>query len=138
MNVSRKDIVATVAVALAAVLYVLWAFDRALPGMDDARITAIAVLVLGFVASAFAVVPGFDGLMHGNKAYLGVTALLGLGALAAGIIALLGSGGVALSTLVAVTVVLWAVSTTHHVLLGRSTPAPRPVEARRREVAGSR
>lgn len=138
MNIARKDLIATAAVALAAVLYLLWAVDLALPGMDGARATAVGVLALGFVASAYAVVPGFDELIHGNRAYLVVTAVLGLGALGSGIVVLLNSEGLALSGLIAVTVVLWAVSTTHHVLLGRSTPEPRPVEARHRIGAAGR
>jgi len=43
----------------------------------------LVVLSLGFVASASAVVPGFDELMHGNKVYLVVTSLIGLVAFAA-------------------------------------------------------
>lgn len=43
--------------------------------------TALAVLALGFVASAVAVVPGLGGLLDGNRAYLAVTSGLGLLAL---------------------------------------------------------
>ena len=81
------------------------------------------VLALGFWASASAVVPGFDGLLHGSKLYLAITSLLGLGALIAGIMSLVSGSEVALGVLVAATVVLWAASTVRHVI---SAPASEP------------
>jgi hypothetical protein len=138
MNLPRKDLIATAAVAVAAVLYLLWAADLTLPGMGDARATAASILVLGFVASAFAVVPGFDGLLHGNRAYLAATVTLGAAALAAGVVALVTSEGLALAGLVGATVALWAISTTHHVLLAREAQAPPRVETRETVGAHSR
>jgi hypothetical protein len=105
--------------------------------MEDTRVTAAGILVLGFVASAFAVVPGFDRLVHGNKVYLVTTALLGVGALAAGVAVMLSSEGLALTGVIAATVVLWAISTTHHVLLARVPQAPPRAEAREGERAHS-
>lgn len=130
MNLPRKDLVATVAVALAAVVYLLWALDATVLGVDDARIAGVAVLVLGFVASAFAVVPGFDGLIHGNKTYLAITALLGLVAFGAGVWVLVTSEGLALTGVAAATLVLWAIATTHHALLTRNAPTPARVVPR--------
>jgi len=59
-----------------------------LPGMSGTRATGIVILGLGFVASATAVVPGFEDLMHGNKAYLAASSLLGLVAFVAGVLML--------------------------------------------------
>jgi hypothetical protein len=44
----------------------LWAIDSTLPGMSSTRATGVAVLALGFAASASAVVPAFGQLLHGN------------------------------------------------------------------------
>ena len=89
MRLPKKDIIATSAVALAVVLYVLWLADATVLGMSSTRVTGLAVLVLGFVASAVAVVPSFDQLIHGNRLYLAATSVLGVAALAAGVVMLL-------------------------------------------------
>jgi hypothetical protein len=138
MNLPRKDLIATGAVAVAVALYLLWAVDRTLPGMDDTAVTGASILVLGFVASAYAVVPGFDQLIHGNKTYLAVTAVVGAAALTAGIVVMVTSEGLALSGLIAATVVLWAISTTHHVLLAKEAQVPTRVETRHTVGAQSR
>jgi len=78
MHLPERDIIATGLVAVAGLFYLLWAIDSALPGMSSTRATGVAVLALGFTASASAVVPGFDQLLHGNKAYLVITSLRGL------------------------------------------------------------
>ena len=80
MHLPRRDIIATGLVAVAGLLYLLWAIDSALPGMSSTRVTGVAVLALGFAASASAVVPGFGQLLHGNRAYLAMTSLIGLAA----------------------------------------------------------
>ena len=123
MHPPKRDIVATCAVAAAVVLYLLWLVDAPLPGMSSTRVTGLAILMLGFVASATAVVPSFDQLMHGNKAYLVVTSLLGVAALVAGIVMLWSTSSTALGVLMAALVVLWAISTTHHVLLAQAERA---------------
>lgn len=123
MRLPRRDIVASCAVVVAVALYVLWLADAAPPGLSSARATGVAVLVLGVVASASAVVPGFDRLLHGNRAYLAVTSLLGLGALVAGVVVLWTSDAVALAVLTGLLVLLWAISTTHHRMLARAAEA---------------
>jgi len=65
MYLPKRDIIATGLVAVAAVVYALWAVGSALPGMSSARVTGMAVLALGFASSASAVVPAFDQLLHG-------------------------------------------------------------------------
>lgn len=123
MRLPKRDIVASCAVAVAFVLYLLWLTDAALFGMS-ARVTGLVVLVLGFVASASAVVPGFTQLLHGSKTYLAVTSLLGLGALAAGVVTLWSANAVAFAVLMGALVLLWAISTTHHVLLAGTDVCP--------------
>jgi hypothetical protein len=129
MRFPKRDVIATVAVATAVVLYLLWLADTALPGMSDMRVTGLVVLVLGFMASAIAVVPGFDELMHGNKVYLAVTSLIGLAALVAGVVMLWSESSAAFAVLMVALVVLWAIATTHHVLLARAERPAAPGEA---------
>jgi hypothetical protein len=116
----KRDIIATCAVAAAVALYALWLVDTAVPGLSSVRGTGLAVLVLGFVASATAVVPGFDQLMHGNRTYLAATSVLGPAALSAGVVMLWSASSTALAWLVVALVTLWAIATTHHVMLARA------------------
>jgi hypothetical protein len=124
MRLPKRDIVASCAVATAVVLYLLWLADVAESGLSGTRVTGLVILALGIVASASAVVPGFALLLHGNRAYLTVTSLLGLGALAAGIVTLWSGDSASLGALTVALVLLWAVSTTHHVLLARTETCP--------------
>ena len=141
MRLPKRDIIATSAVALAVVLYVLWLVDATVLGMSSTRVTGLVVLMLGFVASAIAVVPGFDQLMHGNRLYLATTSVLGAAALTAGVVMLWTASGSALAWLMAALVTLWAISTTHHVVLAKAElraphepaargPAPLPPKER--------
>src|SRR5512139_271935 len=116
----KRDIIATGAVAVAVALYLLWLVDAALPGMTGTRATGLVILALGFLASATAVVPSFDQLMHGNKLYLAVTSLLGLVALIAGVVMLGSASSAALAVLMAALIALWVISTTHHVVLAKA------------------
>jgi hypothetical protein len=120
MRFPKRDVIATGAVAVAVVLYLLWLADVTLPGMSDLRVTGLVVLVFGFVASAVAVVPGFEQLMHGNKVYLAATSLIGLAALVAGVVMLWSESSAAFAVLMVALVVLWAIATTHHVLLAKT------------------
>ena len=124
MSLPKKDIIATVLVAVAAVVYLLWEADAALPGMDGTRATGLVVLALGFVASAMAVVPGFDQLLHGSRAYLAGSSLLGVVAFVAGCVMLVSASEAALTVVICVMVLLWAVATTRHALLA-GPRAPR-------------
>ena len=72
------------------------------------------VLVLGFVASASAVVPGFAALLAGSRAYLIGTSLVGLVALMSGVLTVVNGTGETLAILVAATVVMWAAATVRH------------------------
>ena len=129
MRLPKKDLIATVLVAGAVALYLLWLFDASLPAMSDVRVTGLVILALGFAASAVAVVPGFDVLMQGSRSYLAVTTLLGLVALASGLTMALWASSAGLAVLVGAMAVLWAIATTHHLLLTASQPQPSVTHA---------
>lgn len=142
MRLPKTDIIATGLVAVAGLLYLLWAIDSTLPGMSSARATGVAVLALGFAASASAVVPTFGQLLRGNKAYLVITSLIGLAAAAAGVQMLITASGTGLTVVMAAMAVLWLIATIHHSLLAKTGPprhagrrqpvrhGPRPAGAR--------
>jgi uncharacterized membrane protein YqgA involved in biofilm formation len=79
--------------------------------------------VLGFVASATAVVPTFERLLHGDKRYLALTSVLGLVAAAAGVQMLVTASRIGLAVLMASMVALWIIATAHHTTQARR-PAP--------------
>lgn len=115
-----RDVVASICVAAAAALYGLWITDVVLTGTPGTRIVGGTILGLGIVASAFAVVPGFEGLLRGSKLYLAIASLLGLGALTAGVWTLVSANEAVLGVLLGVTVVLWVTATVRHVVLART------------------
>jgi hypothetical protein len=123
LRIPRRDLIATALVAAAVVVYVLWLVDAALPGMGGTRTTGLVVLGLGFAASATAVVPGFDQLLHGNKAYLAAVSLLGLVAFVAGVVMVWSAASTALTVLMVMMAVLWVIATTHHTRLSRTGPS---------------
>ncbi len=130
-HLTSRDWVATCFVAVGAFVYALWLAGVGSEGATGVRVVTGIVLVLGFGASASAVVPGFDALLHGSKLYVAVTSLLGLGALVAGISALVSGREVVLGLLVATTVVLWAISTLRHTLASGSTQGTATGSTRR-------
>jgi hypothetical protein len=117
MQLLRRDAVATALVAIAGLLYALWAVDSAPWGLSGIRSTGTVILGLGFLASASAVVPGFDQLIRGNKVYLAITSLIGLAAFAGGLWMLINASEAGLALLVGTMGVLWLISTVHHSLL---------------------
>lgn len=132
MRLPKRDLVATVLVATAGVLYWLWAADAAPPGLESVRATGLVILGLGFAASATAVVPGFEQLLHGGKLYLAVTSSIGLVALIGGVQMLVAVSEVGLAVLVAATGALWVIATIHHVMLARVAAPRRGSRAPRR------
>lgn len=112
---------------VAGLLYLLWAMDSALPGMSSTRVTGVAVLALGFAASASAVVPAFGQLIHGNRAYLVLTSLISLAAFAAGIQMLVTASAAGLTVVMAAMAVMWLIATVHHSLLAKTGAAPQGV-----------
>jgi hypothetical protein len=122
MKLEKKDVRATVVVGIAALFYVLWAFGIELPGLASVRATGIVVLAFGFIASVTAVVPAFEELVHGSRAYLALTATIGLVAAAAGVQMLLSSSGAGLTVMVLAMVALWLIATAHHSRLANGVP----------------
>ena len=129
MHLPKRDIIATCLVAAAGLLYLLWAIGSTLPGMSSTRATGVAVLALGFAASASAVVPTFGQLLHGNKTYLVMTSLIGLAAAAAGVQMLITASGTGLTVVMAAMAVLWLIATIHHSLLAMSGLPPQRADA---------
>ncbi|HSB86799.1 MAG TPA: hypothetical protein VLD86_10835 [Ilumatobacteraceae bacterium] len=121
MTLSRRDALASTLVGVAVLLYLLWAFEAEVPSLHATRATGAVVLVLGFLASASAVVPTFDRLIHGSKSYLMVTSAIGVVAAVAGILVMIRSSEIGLGVVIASMVVLWSIATTHHVLMARSS-----------------
>ena len=138
MHLPRRDIIATGLVAVAGLLYLLWAIDSALPGISGTRATGAAILALGFAASASAVVPGFGQLLHGNKTYLLITSLIGLAAFAAGVQMLITASSAGLTVVMAAMAVLWLIATIHHSLLAKPGLPPGPAGAHRPTWHGPR
>ena len=126
MRLPNRDLVATGFVAVAGLLYLLWAADAAPTGLSGMRATGLVILGLGFAASASAVVPGFEDLIHGSRTYLAVTSLLGLVAFGAGLWMLSETSELALGVLMGTMAVLWLIATVHHTLLTKTTARTRP------------
>jgi hypothetical protein len=132
MHLSKKDLTATGMVGAALALYLLWAAGARAPGLHSTRSTGAVIVLLGFVASAFAVVPTFLQLLHGNKMYLSLTSLIGGVAFIAGIQVLRASSGIALTVVMAAMVVLWAMATAHHNHLANRPTRPTTDESHAR------
>lgn len=126
MRLPIRDAIATGVVAIAGLFYALWAVDLAPWGLSSIRMTGVVILALGFVASASAVVPGFEGLIRGNRIYLVVTSLIGFAAFAGGLWLLVASSEIGLGLLVGTMGGLWLISTVHHSLLAGAGPRARP------------
>jgi len=119
MRLDWRDWVATLCVAAAVAVYGAWLIGAALTAPSEMNFVAGTVLGLGIVASAFAVVPGFERLLRGSKSYLVIASLIGLAALVAGMVALVNTSEVMLGVLVAATILLWALATTRHLRASR-------------------
>ena len=113
MSIPMRDRIATLLVAIATLVYVLW-FTGSLRGLTPGSV-ALIILALGFVASASAVVPGFAGLLGGSKLYLALASLGGLVALVCGAITVAQATEETLGILVIATIGLWAAATARHI-----------------------
>ena len=119
MRLSWRDSIATVLVAIGALIYIAWVLGSAIPGFTEPAGVAIAVLVVGVAASMSAVVPGFADLLRGSKLYLVSASVLGLIALGAGVCTITGADAyVGLAVLTLTTLLLWAMSTLRHMGIG--------------------
>jgi hypothetical protein len=117
MNFTMRDRVATLLVAASVVTYGLW-LAGLLGGLTTSAM-ALVVLVLGFVASASAVVPGFAALLAGSRAYLVGASIVGLVALVSGVLTVVNATGETLAILVIATLVMWAAATVRHTASSR-------------------
>ena len=117
MSIPWRDRIATLLVATATLIYVLWLMGL-FEGLTASSI-AVLVLALGFIASASAVVPGFAALLSGSRLYVALASLGGLVALACGVLTIVQSTENTLALLVIVTVGLWAAATVRHTVVHR-------------------
>lgn len=127
MRLNRTDAIATTAVGLAVIAYLLWLADLGVPGLGSTRVVGAIVLGLGWFASAVAVVPNFDALIHASRVYLVIASALGVTALAAGVVVLVSASTSMLLLLVAATVVMWAMATVRHSRLTTGAEQAKPV-----------
>ena len=118
MPIPWRDRIATLLVATATLIYVVWLIGP-LEGLTASSI-AVLVLVLGFIASASAVVPGFAGLLSGSRMYLALASLGGLVALACGVLTVTQATESTLAVLVIATIGLWAAATARHRVVHRT------------------
>ena len=134
MRFGVRDGLATLFVAAAAVVYVLWVTGAAMTGWS-VRVTAAVVFALGFAAcltdqKQMAVVYGAAG--EGPRppvAYVVLASAIGALALAAGVIALVTGNAAMLATLAASMAGLWVIATARHMLMsGSGNPSRRPAK----------
>lgn len=119
MRLPWRDALATLLVAIALAVYAAWALGAHLPEFMTVAAVAAIVLALGIVASASAVVPGFEQLLHGSRLYLATTSALGLIAVVAGLFAVFAGEESALTVLALATVAMWAMATARHTLVAQ-------------------
>ena len=117
MTLQKRDLVATGLVGFVGVIYLLWLLDLLPASLSGVRGAGTVILMLGFVASAIAVVPTFGQLLHGNLAYLITTSFIGL---VAGVVMLVGSSQVALAVVMVAMITLWLMATIDHSRLSRA------------------
>ena len=121
MRLGRRDLIATVCVAVGMLVYALWAASHPLPGLSSVRAVALFVLGTGVAASASAVVPGFAQLLHGSKMYMAISSLVGAVALISGLLAVIRQTDVMLHLLFATTVALWIIATIRHAMTANAS-----------------
>jgi len=121
MSIPWRDRIATLLVATATLIYLLWLIGP-LDGLAASSI-ALLVLALGFIASASAVVPGFAALLSGSRMYLALASLGGLIALVCGVLTVTQATEQTLAILVVATIGLWVAATVRHTMVHHSTPA---------------
>jgi uncharacterized membrane protein len=114
MRMSRRDWIATALVVAAVLAYAVWLVIADNPAESAIRAMVATVLVLGFAASATAVVPGFAALIHGSKTYLVAASAIGLVALVAGVMAFVNASTALLAALVVATMVMWVMASLRH------------------------
>jgi hypothetical protein len=135
MRLTWRDGLATVFVLVAAILYALWLGGIEVLGMGVQGLGGV-VLGLGVAASVTAVVYGVGaGLLKAPKVYLAIASLIGLVALAAGVITLVNASEPMFNVLVVATVALWVMATVRHAIKAETTADVRPIGVSYRHAA---
>jgi hypothetical protein len=130
MRLTVRDGLATLFVAAAEMVYVLWVTGAAMTGWS-VRVTAAVVFTLGFAAcltdqKQMAVVYGATGEGHRPPpAYVVLASVVGALALVAGVIALVTGSTAMLATLAASMGGLWVIATARHELTCGSGRVPQ-------------
>ena len=130
MRLTVRDGLATLFVAAAEVVYVLWVTGAAMTGWS-VRVTAAVVFALGFAAcltdqKQMAVVYGAAGQgPRPPSAYVLLASAAGALALVAGVIALVTGSAAMLATLAASMGGLWVIATARHALTSGSRSMSR-------------
>ena len=115
MRLTWRDILATVFVFAAVLVYSLWLAGIEVLGISSVEVVAGVVLAFGLAASVTAVVYGVGaGLLRAPKTYLVPASLIGLVAFVGGVVALATGNETMLGALVIATVVLWLMATVRH------------------------
>ena len=123
MRITVRDVLATVFVAAAGVLYGTWVTGAALAGLST-RMIAVMVFALGWAACVtdqkeMAVVFGADRTRpRPPAAYAVLVSAIGALALVTGIITLVTASSTLLAILAAATTALWLIATARHLLAG--------------------
>ena len=137
MRLTWRDARATLLVAAAAALYGLWQTGAAAAGTST-RVLGAVVFGLGWAGCMsdqreMASVYGAGEHRRAPMAYVVVSSLLGVVALAAGIVTLVSASETMLAILVAAMVALWLLATVRHAMTseraraaGPSSPAATP------------
>jgi hypothetical protein len=130
MRLTIRDGLATMVVAAAAAVYLLWVTEAAMTGWS-VRVTAAVVFALGFAGcvidqNQMAVVYGAtrDG-RRPPAAYVVLASAIGALALLTGVIALVTGSTAMLAVLVASIGALWVIATARHALTSWTGSYPR-------------
>ena len=132
MRLTWKDGLATVLIALAVLVFVVWSADGAIAGISG-RGLVVAMFLLGVAGcysaqSQFEKVYGANGTPRPPMAYVVLISAVGALATVAGIVAMVVDGGLAVPILLLAMIVLWILSTVRHQL---QPPTGRPAHAGR-------
>ena len=130
-RLTLRDALATLLVAVAVARYGLWQTGTAAAGTST-RVLGAVVFGLGWAGCMsdqreMASVYGAAGRRRAPMAYVVVASLLGVVALAAGIVTLVGASETMLAILMAATVALWALATVRHAMTSEGRPSGQPV-----------
>jgi uncharacterized membrane protein YccC len=122
MRLSWKDVATTLMAAAVAVIFVAHFQQWEWPLIGDVR---LATLVVGAIGLGMCIVGGDPNAVTAKNAYTVFASSLGVGALALAALGAISDWPVVLAALVAVTLVLYVVTTVRHAVV--EMPIARPV-----------